>query len=198
MAGYDPHKRVSITDEEEVMSKGRLVKARFPDQPPPNVDWFWIPTGNCHACKHYGAKNDRPVCLDPKISDDDFFHKWGFTNTCPEFAAGISAQRMPGNEDSLDLMKAVGLIPGAPKQQVAVIRDEPWSIDLALRAHREQSEFLDMARDADYFAAHPGSNDPSHWDYVDLSDDLERPDPPPVTAEEEDAQNAAIDDARGA
>ena len=33
---YEPHANVNLIDEMELMTRGRLVKARLPDQPPPH------------------------------------------------------------------------------------------------------------------------------------------------------------------
>ena len=180
---YDPHKNPDMAGEATVMSKGRLVKARFPDQAPPNVSWFWLPLGNCHVCRYFAAP---PECTNPKISDDRFRNYYIFTNDCPEFDAGIEskvAKDDPARADVLDVMKAVGIVKGTPDQKVDVILDSPWSMDLAARAHREQSQFLHMAAAAD--SGTP--NDPSRGEYVDMSDDLEgrpaQPPPPPEPAQ---------------
>lgn len=175
MPAYSPHTldQVNYIAEMEVNSKGRLVKARLPEQPAPNVGWFWIPLGNCRACKYYrrsSPTHDMPECLNKKILQDDFFHKYIAENTCPEFEAGIKNPRIP---DMLDVMKEIGLVSGKPTQKVEVIVNEPWSITLAERAHREEEIFLELARYADYLLTHPGANDPKRGEYVDLTDDLE-------------------------
>jgi hypothetical protein len=176
---YDPHKDVDLVGESEVMSKGRLVKVRFLDQAPPNVDWFWLPIGNCHACTFYQRADVgiEPKCLSPKISTEDFFDKYMVTNTCPEFSAGIAPQKMASRVDLLDVMKAIGVASGAPSQQVAVIHNLPWTMYLADRAHREASVFLDMAHLASRIADGTTENNPAWEQYVDLADDLERPTP---------------------
>ncbi len=179
---YNPHANVDIEDEAKVMSGGRLVKARLLDQPAPNVDWYWFPLGNCWACKFFRQNN--PACLNPKISEQDFFYKWMVTNTCPEFSSGADTSRT----DFLDVMRAAGLARGALSQRVHIIVNEPWSPALAARAHREEGIFLSMAHVADY-VSRGGKNDPAHYDYTDLSDDLERPKlpPPPPVAMSADA-----------
>ena len=164
---YNPHEKPNLSDEMEAMSKGRLVKVCLSDQPPPNVGWFWIMTGNCHACKYY--QTYPPKCLNAKITDAQFFDLYMLTNTCPEFEAGIAAKSP--TTDKLDVMKAIGLVKGKPAHAVTVIVNEPWSMPLAIRAHREQSIFLNMAAQAD--SPHPDA------DYVDMADDLERPTPAP-------------------
>jgi len=173
---YNPHAKdqVDFIDEAAIMSKGRLVKVRLEDKPVPNVSWFWIKVGNCHSCKYMTLE---PRCSNSKISDAQFFDEYVYTNTCPQFSAGVDMQKAAdnsGQQDLLDVMKAIGLVQGKPSQTVKVIWDSLWSIDLAIRAHREQSIFLDMAHTADY-VARGGKNDPSWMEYVDLSDDLERP-----------------------
>lgn len=173
---YDPHTKPDIAGEMEIMGNGRLVKARLPDQPAPNVNWFWFPLGNCHACKYY-AKGDAK-CRNPAITRDQFLHEYVYTNTCPKFEAGIDPSTLTTFElqDRLDVMRAVGLVPGKPSQTVEVIHDGPWSIDLAERAHREQSVFDSRARDAAYAAAHGGNK--ARGEYEDWADDLERTRPP--------------------
>lgn len=166
MTSYNPHNKPDMANEADVMSRGRLVKVRFLDHPPPNVTWMWFPTGNCHACQHYA----RDRCTNPQISQEDFFDKYMFVNTCPGFRAGADPRQVADDPGRLDVMRAVGLVVGEPSQRVAVIYDAPWSMDAAERAHREQSTFLDMAYQADSGA----SNDPAHYNYVDMSDDLER------------------------
>ena len=94
-------------------------------------------------------------------------------NTCPQFKIGCA-----WDADILDVMKAAKLVPGEPEQQVKIIADVPWSIDAAIRAHDEQSVFLQMAEMSDY-VLRGGKNDPTSYEYVDLDDDLERPDKPP-------------------
>jgi len=69
-------------------------------------------------------------------------------------------------------------MPSAPSRRVEVIRDSPWSVDLAVRAHREQSQFLSMAHVADAVARGEAVNDPKtqfSGNYTDLEDDLEGP-----------------------
>ena len=156
---YDPHAEPDISGEAAVMSRGRLVKARLPDQEPPNVDWFWVPTGNCHACHYFGGD----VCRNPRISSDEFLNKYVHLNTCPEYELGSE------DADLLDVMKAAGLVGGDPVQRVGVIVDSPWTVHLALRAHREESTFLRMAAQADSGA----DNEPDRGEYVDLAGDLE-------------------------
>ena len=176
---YNLHVNPSIGDEERIMNKGRLVKARLPDQNAPNVDWYWIPTGNCHACANF-ARKGYPKCHNPTISVADFFEKWMFRNSCPGYEAGQDVSTTSGDPDRtdyLDVMKAVGLVPGKPSQRVIIIVDEPWNINTAIRAHEEQSMFLQMA----VYADSPHSKI-KHGESIDLSDDLERPTsatPPP-------------------
>src|SRR5581483_7831542 len=169
MAYYDPHKNPNIRGEMDLMDgRGRLVKVRFLDQPVPNVSWFWFTLGNCTACKFFTSER----CLNPKISPPEFV-KYQHASDCPEFAAGVSDELLAeGRQDRLDVMKAVGLVPGTPGQKIHVIRDEAWTSWRAVIAHREQSAFLNMARDADH-AARTGV--PVHPADGDLSDDLERP-----------------------
>jgi hypothetical protein len=183
MPNYDPHSldQVDYIAEMEVHGKGRLVKARLSDQPLPNVDWFWIPLGNCKACKYYGQSTPtrtEPQCLNKKIKPSDFYFKYMASNDCPEFEVGFDPLVVKEKEwasDILDIMKAIGLVKGKPSQRVEVIVNELWSTSLAERAHREAGIFLGMAQYAHYLATHPGaSNDPSHLEYVDMSDDLER------------------------
>lgn len=169
MPFYDPHKDFDLAGEMHTMSRGRLVKARLPDRPAPNVGWYWFPLGNCHACQYY-VRGIGTHCSNPKISDAEFFDVYMHTNICPEFEAGAP----PEQQDGLDVMRAVGLVGGSPGQRVVVLHDAPWSIDLAMRAHREQSVFLHMAHHADRIADGSVTNDPSRGEYVDLSDDLER------------------------
>ena len=161
---YDPNTDVDYNSEEEVMSKGRLVKARMADQPAPNVSWYWIHVGNCHACKFYDRKT--PKCANKKITPAQFFDEYMLTNTCPQFAAGVHNKDM---QQLSDVMIAAGVEKGTPSQKVVIIVNEPYSRMLSIRAHREQSIFLNMARDADH-----GSNDPSRGESYDMSDDLER------------------------
>jgi len=167
---YDPHKTPDMIGEMAVMNKGRLVKARLSDQDAPNVGWFWLQLGNCHACRYY--QRNPPECLEPSISKAEFFDTYMFTNTCPVFEAGVNDKELASR---LDVMKAVGLVNGKPSQRVVVIVDEPWSMDLAIRAHREQSLFLSMAHHADAITRGEVTNDPTRGEYVDLADDLERP-----------------------
>lgn len=169
---YDPHATTDVADEAAIMSKGRLVKVRLADQPPPNVYWQWFPIGNCAACKYKSG----PSCLNPKISNDKFLNIYSHTNICPQFKVGVDTQEVednPGSASALDMMKQIGLVEGEPSQEVDVLYNKPWSVEAAVRAHQEESVFLDMARHADYISR-GGSNDPSRGEYVDLSDDLER------------------------
>lgn len=174
MASYSPHSNVDLMGEMEIMSKGRLVKARLSEQDAPNVLWYWIATGNCYACEFF--QNPPPKCLNSKITDAEFFDKYVFVNTCPQFKAGVD--RNSERADTLDVMKAIGLVAGKPSQKVVVIVNEPWSLALAARAHSEMNTFLDMARAADSGNA----NTPDRGEYVDLGDDLERPAAPPQPA----------------
>jgi hypothetical protein len=163
---YNPHERPDLAEEADLMSRGRLVKARLPEQAPPNVSWFWVQTGNCLSCRYFATDK----CLNPKIPDADFLNLYLYVNTCPEFEAGVSDEMVaahPGRTDFLDVMRAAGIVVGKPGQKVDIILDRPWSVDLAVRAHKEQSVFMDMARGADH---------PSRGDYTDLTDDLERAD----------------------
>lgn len=165
---HNPHKNPDIVGEAQIMNKGRLVKVRFPEQAAPNVGWFWFPIGNCHACKFYAQH--QALCTNPNISRDDFLHKYSYLNSCPKFEVGIDdtvVKDNPGKADALDVMKAVGLVKGTPAQEVKVIVDKPWSIDLTQRAHREQSIFLEMALDA-------GNTDSqARGESVDWESDLE-------------------------
>ena len=192
---YDPHASVNLIEERDIMSRGRLVKARLPDKPAPNVSWYWFMLGNCTTCKFYtelgkpGAEENAPRCANKDIPRDDFLFNYLQHNTCPGF-------EVDGREsgDGLDVMKAIGLVPGEPSQRVVVLHDSPWTVDLAIRAHREASIFLDKARVADY-VARGGKNDPKWGEYVDLEDDLERGEPAataePPEEEPEDMDIAA-------
>lgn len=171
---YDPHKEPDIRGEMEVMARGRLVKARLADQPAPNVSWFWIPLGNCHVCRYLGAAGT--ACLNPKIDRLDFLGVYMRTNDCPEFEVGVDegeAGAESTRQDVLDVMRAVGLVPGEPSQRVVVIRDVPWSVDAAIRAHSEQSTFLHLAHASDLMAQRGTANDPNWLEYADFDDDLE-------------------------
>jgi len=114
-----------------------------------------------------------PVCLDEKITLEEFRYKYQQRYDCPEFEAGEDPKSADNYVDKIDVMKAIGLVAGKPSQRVEVLFDGPWSITLAERAHREASFFLELARHADYLLTHPGGNDPSRGEYVDLNEDLE-------------------------
>lgn len=167
---YNPYSKPNIIAEMDMNGRGRLIKARLPDKPAPNVSWYWIPLGNCRACTHY--QRYPAACLDPSISEHDFFQKYMVADNCPAFVAG---ENPPDN--MMDVMRAAGIVQGKPSQRVEIIRDVPWSIDASVTANREQSTFLSMARLADAIASGRVTNDPFRGEYVDLSDDLERPEP---------------------
>lgn len=164
---YNPHARPDYANEAALMGKGRLIKARLVDQDIPNVSWFWIQTGNCFVCKYFApdGTDGRPKCLNKKISHKDFMDLYIHVNTCPQFEHGTNEQ-----SDGLDVMKAAGIVEGEPSQEIEIIVNEPWSIDLAKRAHQEQSYFMDMAAQVDA----GGDNSMSRGEYVDMTDDLER------------------------
>lgn len=180
MPSFNPHslQQVDYTTEMEICGAGRLVKARFPDQPAPNVSWIWIQLGNCMACKYYGETppHPMPICLNSKITQVQFRREYQQQCNCPGFEAGQDPKTAAADDytDKIDVMKAIGLVPGKSSQRVEVIVNAPWSISLAERAHQESSYFLELAQYADYLRNNPkASNDPSRGEYVDLSDDLE-------------------------
>ncbi len=160
----------TANDEADVMSKGRLVKARFPDQPRPNVAWFWLQLGNCLACGYYQPPSVPGGfrCLNPKISRGEFL-RYFHVNTCPEFAAGVSEGRAEREHDRLDVMIAAGLCPGEPSQKVEILQALPWTPERSTRAREQAWLFREQAVAADAGADRPESH---HDDEVDLTDDL--------------------------
>ena len=152
------------------MSKGRLVKVQFPDQPQPNVAWFWLQLGNCLACRFYQPPNVPGGfrCLNPKISRDEFL-RYLHVNTCPQFAVGASEGRAERERDRLDVMIAAGLCPGQPSQRVEMLQNLPWTAERSARAREQANTFWQQAVIADA----SGNQKPPHYDdEVDLTDDL--------------------------
>lgn len=188
------HAEPDVAGESEVLSRGRLVKARLPDRPVPNVGWFWIATGNCLACKHYapGGIDRLPRCTNEDIPDVDFQNKYLYVNTCPGYAAGFSQEAVDAGRDVIqDVMRAVGLAEGSPTQRVEVIVNEPWSVDLTLRAHREEGIFYGFACDMDY-RIRTGTTQADDEFGTDLSDDLEGPTKPWPIIKELRAEGEAL------
>lgn len=155
-------------DEAATMSRGRVVKVRFADQPEPNVFWFWLPIGNCAVCLYYRPMDQlgHPKCLHSKISNDEML-RYAHRNTCPAFRAGTDhgALRLGGyNRDRSDVMKTLGLVPGEPDQRVEVLQNVPWDPETSALAHAQRTQFHAQAQAAD------AGNEAT--DYGDLYPDL--------------------------
>lgn len=154
--------------------KGRLVKARFPDEAAPNVQWFWLPIGNCTMCRYFGPPGVGGVsgmrCTNPDISWRQFAHVGGYleTNTCPEFESGLLYPDLAHGRQT-DVERALGLIDGAPAQTVDILQVLPWSPEASRAAHAQQNAFLGFAQEAD--AARAAGREPSDDEY-EIDDDL--------------------------
>lgn len=178
---YNPHEHPDIAGEMDYMARGRLVKARLPDLPAPNVSWYWVALGNCASCSMYRPPlpGQDVACMSPKIPPDEFQRVRLYGCECPEFSAGAHPSSLkddPRARAELDVMRAVGAAPGKPSQRVEVLRDLPWSIEASQQAHLEQEQFFYKAEVADAVARGEAVNDPlTAWagNYTDLEDDLE-------------------------
>ena len=148
-------------DEAETMSRGRVIKARFPGEPP-HVQWFWIATGGCEPCVFYRPTNgaEPPHCLHPKITEDDF-HRYFLLNTCPAYKAGADASMLRLGQFEKRrywVMQAANLCPGTPPEKVEVLQDEAWSPEVSAQAHAQEAHYHHAARQAD------SGNDDSAYD----------------------------------
>lgn len=135
------------------MDKGWIIKAMFMDEPPPNVSWFWIPIGNCTACRFYVPPDmmGQPRCLNPDQSISERQEFYIKENDCPGFEAGTSllAQGDDFKVRLNDVMAAAGIIDGEPSQPVEILQQVPWTPWRSHQAHAQQREFIAQARDAD-------------------------------------------------
>jgi hypothetical protein len=163
---------IDVLDTERgIMRKGRIVKVQFLDEDPPNMTWVWIPLGNCAVC----AKNDlvgpQPHCSDPRITDNQYYQYYQ-TDTCPFFRAGQHPNNLQDDDVHarlLDVMRAAGMIKGAPSRSIKILQNVPWTPANSMQAHEQRARFLAMARHADSGE----SNEPTSQEYDDWSADLE-------------------------
>lgn len=142
------------TDGEAWMDKGWLVKARMPDEPEPNVSWFWIPIGNCSACRFYVPAEvmSQPRCLNPNQSISENQDRYIRESDCPGFMPGISmlAEANDTFRRRADVMRAAGLMsPEGRTQPVEILQKLRWTPWRSHQAHAQQQEFIAQARDMD-------------------------------------------------
>lgn len=175
--------------ERATMGKGRLVKARFPDDPVPNVSWFKVPLGNCRTCQSYApgySSHPTASCLHAKVTPGDFTFKWSERNDCPYYQTGASpiyraaAAEEPGRLWQLMVLQALGLAKGKPQRRVEILQDARWTPWAAAQAQSQQDWFLGLARFADSGEENPKDS----WEYVDMADAL----PPIQTGEEPEGE----------
>lgn len=147
-----------------IMGKGSLVKAQFPDQPEPNISWFWAELGNCGMCKFWDPPyhdeglatpseperaSVRDKCTHPKITEKEH---WGYLtkNTCPAFRPGISDAALKCEVvyeiNKKDALIAAQMIPGTTTQPVKILQIVPWSPETDHQAQWQQDMFKGYER----------------------------------------------------
>lgn len=150
---------VNDTERDIMEHKGRIVKVCFADQPVPHVGWYWLELGNCRTCKYWvnpWADFDHPRCINPNITRTEY-QEYLDNDLCPSYEAGA----VPEREVPLliDLLKAIGQLPGKPSQTIEVLQNVPWTPGNSLRAHEQQEYFLSLARDKDQGDENLGEDD---------------------------------------
>ncbi len=141
-------------EDRPIMSRGWLVKAKFPDSKDffPPFGWFEVPVGNCRVCRYLPQVGGHgQVCQHPKVSLKRYI---GYlqTNTCPYFEIGFHARRSWYFDDGHrweDALKAAGFLPGEPSQRVEVLQKVPWTPWRAYQALNQQRHYLHLARAKD-------------------------------------------------
>ena len=139
---------VNRTERDIMEHKGRIVKVRRLDDRPPNVAWYWLELGNCRTCKKWEnpLDSEKPHCLDSRVTYETY-HEYLDNDLCPYWEPGAWQGRdVPM---LIDLLKAIGQLPGKPGQRLEVLQNVPWTQGNSVDAHVQQEQFMAMAEDAD-------------------------------------------------
>ena len=161
-----------------ILEKGKLLKARFPDEPCHNCYWFWVPMGNCSVCdrlvpQDYEGGREYPSCQELRVGAAEF-RRFQEEADCPYFELG-EPEYPEGSYHwhRTQAMRAAGMLPGRPEVSVTVLQGPiDWSPWRSFQAECQMRWFIAMSEAmAAWRASHGDEPDPSTQEGLDPNRD---------------------------